>query len=156
MSAKQMPKIDTSALELTDREAAIVAKIVKPDGSLRATKPNVPVQTRIQTGPGILDYEYRHTTEDGDISGEAAYVWRMVAFYASPNQKHHCMPTTECVGMSGKYSEYRLRCKELDVLVDRILDIIPKEQWHGVRRWGQAYGMIGTPVVSEGGSIVYR
>ena len=30
------------------------------------------------------------------------------------------------------------------------------EEWHGIKRWGQAYGLVGTPHVREGGSIVYR
>lgn len=81
--------------------------------------------------------------------GEAAYVWRMVAFNVSPNRQHQCMPMTADFDMPDHYwgddgaaKRRRARCKELDVLVDALVKAVPKEQWHGVRRWGHALGAI--------------
>ena len=51
---------------------AILAIIVKKDGTVRASKPKV---------------------KDA-ITGKAAYVWRMVVFITSPKPAHSCMPCT--------------------------------------------------------------
>jgi len=73
--------------------------------------------------------------------GDAKYVWRMVAFHVSTNPQHWCMPIcadfdidSPVRGVEGV--RYRAaRSKALDNLVDRIVNTIPKEQWHGIRRW---------------------
>lgn len=84
--------------------------------------------------------------------GEAAYVWRMVAFNVSPIRQHQCMPVTAEFDMPAEYwdrtdtraaaEKRRNRCKELDVLVDALVNSVPKEQWHGVVRWGRALGQL--------------
>lgn len=66
MSRYQMPEITIPA-NFSEADRAIAALILNK-GKLRASKPKA--------------------------SGEAAYVWRMVAFIASPISQHHCMPMT--------------------------------------------------------------
>lgn len=90
--------------------------------------------------------------------GEAAYVWRMVAFTISSNPKHHCMPVTaefdlpECYWppRNTKYDpavaslcseRRRKRIKELNVIVEAMINATPKSEWHGVKRWARAFGV---------------
>ena len=133
-----MPKITACEvhavedMEIREYEIAISHK-----GRLRATKP----------------------TCDGFVQ----YVWRMVAFLVSPNPRHHCMPCTAEFGIDIRDSEGRwdvtavhAECKRLDVIVDAIVDTIPPSEWHGVHRWGQAFGQIGTPKYNDEGAVIYR
>ena len=103
-------------------------KIVGRGGRLRASKPPV--------------------SKDDPTSGEAAYVWRMVAFQVSPNGKHHCMPCTADFDLPTIYwdrtdpsshDRRRARIKELDAVVDAIVNTVPKNEWHGIRRWSRAF-----------------
>lgn len=66
--AVQMPEIQSviDSAGFTNEQLAIANKIVGRGGRLRSTKPK----------------------DDGG----AAYVWRMVAFFISPNPQHHCIP----------------------------------------------------------------
>jgi hypothetical protein len=132
-----MPTIDVDQLPLSEEDRDIVRRIVVK-GHLRASAP--------PTRPITAD------------SGLAYYVWRMVAFYVSPNPRHHCMPVT-----ADFYTPYKWGTPEQKELIARgdriekvIVASIPVSQWHGVRRWGQAFGMIGTPRISEDGSVIYR
>lgn len=69
-------------------------------------------------------------------SGVAYYVWRIVAFSVSPVPAHSCMPVTADFYIKMDWDERRKYIKEtLDPLVDRIVDSVPKLQWHGVMRW---------------------
>lgn len=125
-----MPIINT--VNLSDETIKFANQIIGRGGKLRSTKPT---------------------------DGEAAYVWRMVAFMVSPKPAHQCMPVMADFGVMDvapqitKFCKYmnkeitqtdfdwvRARCKELDVIVDQIVDNIPKTQWHGVTRWGKALG----------------
>jgi len=135
---REMPKVDLNMLALNDREAYRYAKfIVKKDNSIRASKPPI-------------DREKPET-------GERAYVWRMLVFYASPRSQHQCMPVmADCYLPQDDHQERTNRAKELDAIVDKILDAIPTHQHYGVKRWGEAFGMIGTPRLAPDGSIVYR
>jgi hypothetical protein len=57
----------------TETAKAYLPLLTNKQGNLRATKPN---------------------------DGNAAYVWRMVAFSLSTNPRHHCMPMTADFGVS--------------------------------------------------------
>ncbi len=107
----------------------------------------------------------------GDVeAGIAAYAWRMAAFQVSINPKHHCMPCTADFDLPGWDYEYddpqpvkdaaRARRKAAQERGDRIakaiVDAVNPAEWHGIRRWGQAFGMIGSPRVTEEGAIIYR
>lgn len=116
----------------------------------------------------VFKGKLRHNKPQGD--GEAAWVWRHLAFYVSPLSKHHCSPVMADLDigpwgrsfedMEGSTSTEKLeawkkwlssdermkelhdcsekrqvRKKELQVIVDRLMESVPKTQWHGVARW---------------------
>ena len=154
---KEYPVIDLGRLAqvLTAEEFEIVKGIVSTRGEnkgrLRASKPEVE-RIKVKDPDSYTGYDYQPV----GIQGETAYVWRMVAFFASPDPKHHCMPCTADFDLPGKFAESRELAKRMDKLVDKVLDTISPEKWHGVRRWGQAFGQIGTPVLTPEGAYVYR
>ena len=134
---REMPKIDLEKLVTTDREAFYYAEaITKKDGSIRVSKPPI-------------DQEKTET-------GERAYVWRMLVFYVSSYSRHQCMPVMAECYLNGRGQERRDRAKELDVIVDAILDAVPAHERYGLKRWGEAFGMIGTPRYAPDGSVIYR
>lgn len=119
----QMPQINLEALSATPEEMAIISKVLNKN-KIRASKPVV--------------------KKDDPTTGEAYYVWRNVVFIVSQNPTHQCMPVMADFDIQIKdYKERRIRCKELDVLVDKIVNLVPKDQWHGISRWGRALGYGG-------------
>ena len=120
-----MPIVSKRNLNLTDAEIPIARKIIKSDGCIRASKPKV--------------------DESLPTTGKAAYVWRMVCFMVSPKPAHHCMPCTAEFDLpaydeKGRWSSAVARdmAKELDLLVNKIVDGVDVSLWHGVHRWSQA------------------
>lgn len=109
------------------------------NGELRASKPKVQEQVKV-ADDSIYGYTYRHLTPEAQ--GDAAYVWRMVAFMVSQNRQHQCMPVTAEFDLGGTYTERMSRAKTLDALVDKIVKIVPMRECHGALRWGKALGMI--------------
>ncbi len=120
-----MPKVDLECLysKLNEKERKIVDELIKKDGRIKST---------------------------GQIlkTGSAKYVWRNVAFYVSKNPANHSMPITADFYIKdeefidyikeekSKYDALRKYIKnELDPLVDKIVNCVPKEEWHGVKRW---------------------
>lgn len=106
-----------------------IVEIIIKDNKIRKTKPKV--------------------NDNDPITGKAAYVWRMVVFYVSPNSRHHCMPVAADFDLpafdeNGKWrtSIAREMAKELDVLVDKIVDLVPPEQRYGLNAWAKAFGKI--------------
>lgn len=140
----QMPKVDLEALEaaLPPRLYGVALKCLvvrKGTARLRATKPD--------------------HTKDAEHA-IAAYAWRMAAFSVSPRSRHHCMPVcadfylTHDVRRSSAAYAYR---REIgDRVEEAIVNAVPMSLWHGVRRWGQAYGLVGTPRYDADGAVVYR
>jgi hypothetical protein len=129
-----MPKVDLSVLTDEERELAegIVATRGKNAGRLRASKPPVErkrVYVDVES-PGPM---YKRLKIEG---GETAYIWRMVAFYVSPISQHHCMPVmADCDLPADDFDKRMKLAKELDKIVDKIVDTVPKDQWYGVARW---------------------
>lgn len=109
------------------KEALKIANLViKKDGTIRASKPKV---------------------TDDPLTGKAAYVWRMVCFSVSPKPAHHCMPVCANFDLPAYDENGKWKCeisrkmeKELDKIADAIIDCVPKTQWHGIQRWGKAFG----------------
>ena len=89
-------------------------KITRPDRSLYASKP-------------------------GKASPEGRYIWRMVVFLVSPRPAHQCTPVTAHFEL-GTYHKIKPLLDRLDRIVDQIVDAIPVEQWHGVRRYASIIG----------------
>lgn len=124
---QQMPEVDLAKLflEMTKEEYHITKRLVatrgKNKGLLRASKPPV---------DNDLDPE----------SGKAAYVWRMVAFMASPMPAHRCMPVCAEFDLPGKFSERKELVKELDALVNKIAATLPVSA--GALSWARGFGII--------------
>jgi hypothetical protein len=138
MAHSVMPTINVAALmnELSREEFALVEPIIatqgKNAGRLRASKPS-------------------------QCDERSMYIWRLVAFYVSPMRQHQCMPVTADFDLPGEnYHERMMLAHKMDAIVDKVTDAIPMSEWHGIKRWGQAYGQIGTPITRENGTIVYR
>lgn len=118
-----MPKIYIENLDLKEEQKDLARRIVKNDGSIRATAPkNDPF---------------------------AKCLWRYVMFYISPNPQHHCMPVTADLGIPrDAVQEYEGRYDFMKVndylqkfqkpIENEIINQVPKEQWHGVKRWANA------------------
>jgi len=153
-----MPTFNNELLKLTltAEEFSLFERIIstqgKNKGALRVAKP-------------------KHSREDLD-SCKAAYLWRMVAFQASPISAHHCMPMCADFDIprdlnnpnypkdkdypdrwSNSDSKYWHDCKpfrdahkallkRLDDLADKITDTLPRNQLHGINRWGRALGAL--------------
>ena len=123
-----MPTIPVEKLNdslLNSEEQKIVDMIINK-GVLRSSKPKV---SKKNSDPVLI--------------GKAAYVWRMVAFHISRNPQHQCMPVTADWDIVGSFDERKEISKQLDVLVDKIVNTVPPTQWHGILRWGSALGMLG-------------
>jgi hypothetical protein len=158
---RQMPRIslDTLQSQLTAEHFALVKGIVNSrTGELRASKPALPRKIQIVDSNSPYGYIYDYADEAGRNAGKTAYIWRMVAFFVSPVSQHQCMPCTadfdlpECNGMAQR----RELAKQLDAIVDVVVNSIPKAQWKGVQRWAQVYGQYGTPQYNAEGAVVYR
>lgn len=150
----EMPEIHLEEIvnEVSADDLAICKMIVK-DGRLRASKPKV--------------------DENVPESGIAAYLWRLVAFFCSPIPKHHYLPVTADFDLpsrlKGRYFEateeeraedraYRRAAKERGDRLEKLITerCVSKRDWHGVRRWGQVMGQVGTPRYDEEGAVIYR
>ena len=75
-------------------------------------------------------------------TGHGDYVWRMLAFFLSPLPIHHHLPMnapfyagTAEDGTLLNHDVWTQLQKALDVIVDEIMAVIPKKDWHGVQRW---------------------
>jgi len=125
-----MPLIKEEIIKnLNDEEQKIVKLITKKNSVIRSSKPKV--------------------IRDNSITGKAAYVWRMIAFFVSSNRVHQCMPVCAAFDLPAynengewKSNISRIMEKELDILVKKIVDSFKTSELHGVKRWGKAFGYI--------------
>lgn len=99
----------------TPLERQIIRLILKSDGvTIRASKPRI----------------------RNRIDSYAAYVWRMVSFFCSPNPKLQCMPVMCWYDIIAPSDEERkVVARGLNELVDKITALIPVSEWHGVFKW---------------------
>ena len=85
-------------------------------------------------------------TKPKDASGKTRYLWRMVAFMASPKAEHHHMPVTADFDLLEDepfdLSVVKARADRLKPVEDAILDSLPTKDLHGLHAWGSALGMI--------------
>jgi hypothetical protein len=154
----QMPTINIEKLELTAADKAVARRIVNTrTGELRASKPAVAKQIKI-ADDSWMGYHHDYANKQDAETGIAAYVWRMVVFQVSQNPQHQCMPCTADFDLPGHYGDpvNKLAQQRADAIVDAIVNSIPVHQWAGVQRWGQAFGMVGTPSYDKEGAVIYR
>ncbi len=122
-----MPEINVDTLNLSDEDKALVVPIMATRGKNK----------------GRLRASFKRINPDKDPEmGMSRYIWRMVAFYASPHYKHHTMPMMAMFDLP-KYNtpEYKEGLTRCDAIVNAVLATIPANQQYGTNRWGQAiYG----------------
>lgn len=155
----QNPIIPVQAVELSDEARYFAARIInRSTGRLLASKPKVQyrqVDNWVELPNGMLTN--RATREPVGDSGKIAYVWRMVAFQIGTRPADHCMPCTADFDLPERdYTRRRELAKQLDAVVEAIVNTVPKAEWHGIRRWGNALGMVGQPEVAASGAVLYR
>ena len=124
-------QLDFSSLNLDGAEAVLAAEIVKRDGSLYKSRPK-------------------------NASGEAQYLWRMVAF-ALGTGSVNCMPVCADFYLPEEVqSSYRdpeevrdrkhaakdAMMKWLDDLAERLIRTVPVTQQPGTMRWARAFGAV--------------
>ncbi len=147
MASNGMPVINLDSLS---GAARMFAERITIHGRLRASKP--PVE-KVKVPHERYGYTYEPADPD---AGRAAYIWRMVAFQISPIDKHQCMPCTADFDLPGDFDARRADMKRLDEIVDQIVNTVPASDWHGIRRWGNALGLLGTPRYTAEGAVIYR
>ena len=131
----KMPILNPNAEGLSKLAKLMIQKITGRESRLRTSKPKMEYEEYIDK----WGRKCRKPTLD---TGCAAYVWRMVAFQVSHHSQHQCMPVCAIFDIPGSVQESREISKKLDVIVDEIINTIPKSEWYGVARWGRALGMI--------------
>jgi hypothetical protein len=131
----QMPVINLTKANLNEQQLAIACKILN-HGHLRASKPVI----RFEAKEADDKHSYRYKAFNL-LDSSSAYVWRMVAFQVSPLSPHHCMPIMADVYLPiDDWDSRRQWTKYLDVIVDAIVNTVPKSEWHGISRWANALG----------------
>lgn len=126
----------------TEEELTIAKGIFTRSGNFRASKPKTAKKTVKKQDDSFSGWSYYYANEKEILQGEVAYVWRMVAFFISPNRQHKCMPVTAEFDLNGSVKKARQRAKELDILVNKIVGLVPIEKQSGTITWGRALGMI--------------
>ena len=116
-NSSNMPALDLDSIEMDEDERGLVSQIIKANGRLYASKPK-------------------------NATGDARYLWRMVAFGISPVPAHQHLPVMAEFDLPGDFDERRERAKELDDLAKRVESSIPVEQRHSTLMWGRMLGML--------------
>lgn len=130
----EIPEIDLSKITLTPEENNLVQKILT-SGKVRRTRPPLPKKVAIGG-------HYQYKNEEDRNCGRACYLWREVVFVISPISAHHCMPCSDIFYLDAKFGEALEKEKKmLNELADRIVNIVPKDKWYGIQRWGRALGV---------------
>jgi hypothetical protein len=140
-----MPAIDLEKLEkvLTPEHLEWVRGIMNSRTcTLRASRPPLAKKVRVRDENYTADHYYSHKyvyANDADrATAYAAFIWREVAFSASPVPAHHCMPVTSDFWLDEKHDERRKVEKLLSAIADVVLSTIPLSMWHGVAAWHDA------------------
>jgi len=160
---QNMPKINLDLIAdfVSATDLDLIRRIVNTrTGELRASKPTVAqMQEYPETDPAsIFRTYYDFANEDDAKTGLAAYIWRHVAFSISPKPAHQCMPCLDFCDLPNSYKHNMSdpNTKHLHDLVDIVVKSVPCSEWHGVQRWGNAFGLIGTPRYNAEGAVIYR
>jgi hypothetical protein len=124
-----MPKIKLNESLFTDFELKLAKRILN-NGILRASKPALSFDVRPADDDHHCAYKVHNLAD-----ASAAYIWRNVAFNVSPHPQHHCLPVMADVYIHLPHDLRREWIKTLDVIVDKIVDSIPKHEWHGIAAW---------------------
>lgn len=141
-----MPIIDLEYLaeKLNSNDLKIVKGIVATQGPnkgrLRASKPPLGEKVQVECLDNFTGFAYIYKNAKDERKGMSAYVWRMVAFFISPLSVHHHMPMTADFDLSQPKTKMSHElARQLDDLVEIVVDSIPREQWHGAKRWARCF-----------------
>lgn len=147
-SSAKFPKIDFNSLseKLTDNEKQMLPFIFHAKtGELRKGKvkftPLKATEEKQVTEFGNEFTVYRYPTTTDKTKANAAYVWRMVAFYCVNKSPYNCMPVGATFDLDGTYQEQKETKAQLDLFLDKILSVIPHTEWHSANRWARALGV---------------
>ena len=115
-------KLDLTLTNLEGEDLEIAQSILKRNGDLYKSRPK-------------------------KASGDAQYVWRMVAFALSDNPQHWCIPVTADLYLSDTYWDLSFKAKSdyrdrLNKIVEEVVDTVPVLEQPGTRRWAGAFGVI--------------
>lgn len=133
-------KLNYSSLFLTDYEQKIAQALINTKtNELRVSKPALPKKIQIDCVESFTGHTYVYKDEADKLKGETAYVWRMLAFYVGIDPH---MPCTVYFYLEGTSKQADTRAKELDILVDKLMSVIPKSEWKGIKTWGSAFGFV--------------
>lgn len=125
-----MPPIRTY---LNDLGYSMLADRICNGNNLRASKPPIDFTfVRVEDSSKFMGYHHEYRNAEHRKQAEAAYIWRMLAFYISPKSQHKCLPVM---------AEYDLansdETKALDKIVEDILNVLPKSYILGtLLTWG--------------------
>jgi hypothetical protein len=87
-------------------------------------------------GKDMLRRSKPKVDKNNPVTGKAAYVWRMVGFYLGWTGQLTCMPVCAEWDLPLPYGpERQAMVKELDELVDRVIERFPAQSWGGVATW---------------------
>lgn len=143
----QMPVINLDTLrgDLSPEDLELVQGIIATRGAnkgrLRASKPDLP--KKVEKVGGMFGTYFDYADEAGAKAGKIAYLWRHVAFGASPISQHQCMPCLDFCDLPHLPSDERRALeKHLIDLASQVLATIPLKQQYGTVRWGRALGML--------------
>lgn len=124
-------QIPVESLTLNSEQAQIVNLLISTKGRNKGL---------LRESPPTHPTHFKDKNEVEILQAKAYYVWRNVVFLVGEQRQHHAMPVLADSYLPGTYEERAAMAKELNKLVDLITHSIPKEQWHGVIRWGRALG----------------
>lgn len=122
-----MTTIDLNSVTWSVNEVRILRRLFKEDLTLRQSRPEI--QYEMVNGQQVPER----------WSGIAAYVWRMIVFTISTRAQHQCLPVMAVDYLPiypGMTDTMRRAIQDFaDQTADKICDLIPKSEWHGIARW---------------------
>lgn len=130
MPSLDMDKFNEFVLSIDEKDQEVVKRV------FRIVKKDNKVQVRRSRPKDELSY----------------YVWRNVVFNVSMYPEHQCMPimaeidiynyVRHTLGVHREKAHVAVKdlCSHLDELVDKIVNLFPKNEWYGVKKWARALG----------------
>lgn len=127
----EMPVFDENAVSRLETEfEKDIFSIITKSNVLRRTFPSGKKFEEI-----VETFAMKHNLPHNEGKWVLYFVWRNVAFYISPCREHQCLPFVAYFKYSDELFRDREYVKFLEKVVDNITNLIPPQQWHGVRRW---------------------
>jgi hypothetical protein len=136
--APKLAKIDLGSLGLPAADLAWLARTLAA-GRLRPSPPAVPTAEAGRYGSTGRAFR---APEPG--AARAYYVWRLLAFYLSPDPNHQGEPDAHARFIALPPADKAAELARLDGIARRILAAVPRAEWHAFNR-RQALGAFNYP-----------